>query len=155
MEIEEVLTEEVSTDEQVLLPAEVSGSESDLDVSGSSPAPVEVVDAQEVVQRIVETVQAVMDAQAAQEEAESTPEPSEEPEEDPEPQETETVPLLVQDVGSEEGRELLSSIQTEVQRHPMMTTPFEEYTVTEGLLLLVLLLFFIKWALDSLKGVFG
>lgn len=148
-------TNEVMNDEEILLPAEISGSESDLDVPGSSPAPVEVVDAQEVVQRIVETVQAAIEAQATQEEVETTPEPSEEPEEEPEPQETETVPLLVQDVGSEEARELLSSIQAEVQRHPMMTTPFEEYTVTEGLLLLALLLFFIKWALDSLKGVFG
>lgn len=36
--------------------------------------------------------------------------------------------------------------------HPLMTTPFEEYTVTEGLLLLILLLAFLAGMVKVLRG---
>lgn len=133
---------------EILLPPDSEMSA----VPVESAAALEVVDADQVVQRIVETVQAAMEAQAAQEEPETTPEPTPEPTEEVEPEETEPVPMLVQDAGSEETRELLSSIQAEVTGHPLLTTPFEDYTVTEGLLLLLLILAFVAGMLKVLRG---
>ena len=37
---------------------------------------------------------------------------------------------------------------------PFMTTPFEEYTVSEGLLLLILLAVFVMWCVKIVKGGF-
>ncbi len=39
--------------------------------------------------------------------------------------------------------------------HPFLTTPFEDYTVVEGLLLLILLLFFISGCIKMLKEGFS
>ncbi len=39
--------------------------------------------------------------------------------------------------------------------HPMLTTPFQDYTVTEGLLLLLLLCFFIKACMDMVRRAFS
>lgn len=43
----------------------------------------------------------------------------------------------------------------EVADHPLMTTPFEDYTVTEGLLLLLLLSVFLAACVKLLKGGFS
>ena len=51
--------------------------------------------------------------------------------------------------------QLLTEIKQEVARHPAMTTPFEDYTVVEGLLLLLFLSVFCSWLLRLLKGGFA
>lgn len=48
----------------------------------------------------------------------------------------------------------LETIQSAVD-HPMMETPFEDYTVTEGLLLLLLLSVFLAACVKMLKGGFA
>ena len=45
--------------------------------------------------------------------------------------------------------------QSDSDLHPMMTTSFEDYTVTEGLLLLILLGLFIRFCFRMLKGGFS
>ena len=42
-----------------------------------------------------------------------------------------------------------------VEDHPMLTTPFDDYTVTEGLLLLLLLSVFLSVCAKLLKGGFA
>ena len=44
---------------------------------------------------------------------------------------------------------------TAAAEHPMMETPFEEYTVTEGLLLLLLVLVIVSWCVKMIKGGFS
>ena len=39
--------------------------------------------------------------------------------------------------------------------HPALETPFEEYTVTEGLLLLLLVLVIVSWCVKMIKGGFS
>lgn len=39
--------------------------------------------------------------------------------------------------------------------HPALETPFEEYTVTEGLLLLLLVLVVVSWCVKMIKGGFS
>lgn len=43
----------------------------------------------------------------------------------------------------------------ELPERPFFTTPFEEYTVTEGLLLLLVVAFVIRWIIGMLKGGFS
>ena len=43
----------------------------------------------------------------------------------------------------------------ELPDRPFFTTPFEEYTVTEGLLLLLVVLLVIRWITGMLKGGFS
>lgn len=50
--------------------------------------------------------------------------------------------------------ELLESIQQDIH-HPFLETDFQDYTVTEGLLLLALLLAFIAACFKMLKGGFS
>ena len=46
----------------------------------------------------------------------------------------------------------LAQLRDNTMVHPMMTTPFEEYSVTEGLLLLCFLLAFVKMCAGMLRG---
>ncbi len=50
--------------------------------------------------------------------------------------------------------EYLEIVQ-QTENHPMLTTPFEDYTVTEGLLLLLLLSVFVSACVKLLKGGFA
>lgn len=43
----------------------------------------------------------------------------------------------------------------ELPERPFFTTPFEEYTVTEGLLLLLVVVLVIRWITGMLKGGFS
>lgn len=52
------------------------------------------------------------------------------------------------------GMKNVESIERTVN-HPLLTTPFQDYTVTEGLLLLVLLCFFIKVCMDMVRRAFS
>lgn len=52
--------------------------------------------------------------------------------------------------------EVIQVIEISELDRPLMTTSFEDYTVTEGLLLLLLLFLFMKeFILKPLKGVFS
>ena len=69
------------------------------------------------------------------------------------------VPGLIGDVvdillGIRKGMENVESIE-QVVNHPALTTPFQDYTVTEGLLLLLLLFFFLKACMDMIRRAFS
>ena len=69
------------------------------------------------------------------------------------------VPGLIGDavdilLGIRKGMENVESIE-HVINHPALTTPFQEYTVTEGLLLLLLLFFFLKACMDMIRRAFS
>lgn len=57
-------------------------------------------------------------------------------------------------IGMDEALKRLETLQG-VADHPMMETPFEDYTVTEGLLLLLLLCVFVSACARLLKGGFA
>lgn len=57
--------------------------------------------------------------------------------------------------GTDEALQLLETIQQDVEPHPFLTTNFEDYTVTEGILLLALLLAFISICFKMLKEGFS
>ena len=72
---------------------------------------------------------------------------------------TEEMTNLEQTASSDQSEPVTEVIQVieivELER-PFMTTSFEDYTVTEGLLLLLLLFLFVKeFILKLLKGVFS
>jgi len=52
------------------------------------------------------------------------------------------------------GMKNVESIERTVN-HPLLTTPFQDYTVTEGLLLLLLLCFFIKACMNMVRRAFS
>lgn len=68
-------------------------------------------------------------------------------------EETEPEPLEV--AGTDETIRLLETIQTQLTPHPFLTTPFEEYTVTEGLLLLLVLAAFAGCCIKLLRRGFS
>lgn len=57
-------------------------------------------------------------------------------------------------VGMDQVLEYLAGIESAVV-HPVLETPFEEYTVTEGLLLLLLVLVIVSWCVKMIKGGFS
>lgn len=69
------------------------------------------------------------------------------------------VPGLIGDVvdilqGICTGMEPVESIES-VVNHPALTTPFQDYTVTEGLLLLLLMCFFLKACANMIRRAFS
>lgn len=102
----------------------------------SSDPNMEVISVAELLARLAEQEDA----------AEEVPEASPSPEPTPGP---------VEVVGTDETIQLLESIQEDVTPHPFLSTPFDDYTVTEGLLLLILLLFFIAGCIKLLKEGFS
>lgn len=57
-------------------------------------------------------------------------------------------------VGMDEMLKHLETIEATMV-HPALETPFEEYTVTEGLLLLLLVLVIVSWCVKMIKGGFS
>ena len=114
-------------------------NETDVEIVDQTPAqdldPMEVVSVEELLGRLAEEQEA-----AAEEEAV--------PEEESEPE-----PLEV--AGTDEIIRLLETIQTQLTPHPFLTTPFEEYTVTEGLLLLLVLAAFAGCCIKLLRRGFS
>lgn len=54
-----------------------------------------------------------------------------------------------------ENEEVVAEIvEVDVDR-PFLTTPFDDYTVVEGLLLLILLILVINWVVKIVKGGFS
>lgn len=108
-----------------------------------SPEPVESFDPNMEVISVAELLARLAEQEDA---AEEVPEASPSPEPTPGP---------VEVVGTDETIQLLESIQEDVTPHPFLSTPFDDYTVTEGLLLLILLLFFIVGCIKLLKEGFS
>ena len=110
-------------------------------VDGIDPegdAPAEVIRVDELLERLLE------EGVLADQPVEETTEPVDTP--PPEPLEV---------AGTDETLRLLESIQEDVEPHPFLTTDFEDYTVAEGLLLLVLLLAFFSFCIKLLKEGFS
>ncbi len=61
---------------------------------------------------------------------------------------------VVEIAGVDQIAEVLQSME-QIENHPVMTTSFQDYTVTEGLLLLLLLLAVISVCVKILKGGFS
>ena len=111
-------------------------------------APVEVVTVDDLLDRLTE---------AGRETAEETAEPEEEPQEESAEVSEESVSdeaAAVQVVGMDTVIEYLEAIQGSMD-HPVLTTPFEDYTVIEGLLLLLFLSVFVMACVKLLKGGFA
>lgn len=123
----------------------------------ASPAepsdPVNVVSVDELIDRLVqntqdeeETVESVEAAEAIQED------PGDVGVDD-------VVPGLIGDavdilLGIRNGMKNVESIE-QVVNHPALTTPFQDYTVTEALLLLLLLFFFLKACMGMIRRAFS
>lgn len=79
------------------------------------------------------------------------------PDEAPEPEATPESDAATEEMTVDELLERLAEVeqaQTAAER-PLLTTPFEDYTVTEGLLLLLLLSVFVSACARMLKGGFA
>ena len=114
-------------------------NETDVEIVDQAPAqnldPMEVISVEELLGRLVEEQEATAEEEAVPEE------------------ETEPEPLEV--AGTDETIRLLETIQTQLTPHPFLTTPFEEYTVTEGLLLLLVLAAFAGCCIKLLRRGFS
>ena len=114
--------------------------------------PVEVVSVDELLDRLTDT-------EGTTGEAEETTEAGTELEENTETGEIPGEPVVVEEVSgpsnSDMALELLETIQKDVSPHPFLTTDFADYTVTEGLLLLALLLSVISLCIKMLKEGFS
>jgi len=107
-----------------------------------------VVSVDELIDRLVQGAE-------TGEEIPTPEEPEEEPTEEPAPEEPpmETDPLPLEIIGMDKLLEHAETIQ-QTLGHPLMTTSFRDYTVTEGLLLLILLAAFAAACIRILKGGF-
>ena len=114
-------------------------NETDVEIVDQAPAQdldlMEVISVEELLGRLVEEQEAAAEEEAVPEE------------------ETEPEPLEV--AGTDETIRLLETIQTQLMPHPFLTTPFEEYTVTEGLLLLLVLAAFAGCCIKLLRRGFS
>ena len=137
--------EEPGADEQP--PSEPEAGES---------APVEVISVDELLERLTSS--------GEPEEGEEVSEPDEAADGESVPEEPEEALPSVLEVTGEGGRPLvvqdmegaaqsLEALQ-ETALHPALTTPFEDYTVTEALLLLILLAVFLSACAKLLRGAF-
>lgn len=127
------------------------------DISQSEEAPVEtveVVSVDELIDRLVQNTQ------SEEETAEPLPaELDEAPGDVGDVGVDDVVPGLIGDavdvlLGIRSGMKHVESIE-QVVNHPALTTPFQDYTVTEGLLLLLLLFFFLKACMDMIRRAFS
>lgn len=114
-------------------------NETDVEIVDQAPAqdldPMEVISVEELLGRLAEEQEAAAEEEAVPEE------------------ETEPEPLEV--AGTDETIRLLETIQTQLTPYPFLTTPFEEYTVTEGLLLLLVLAAFAGCCIKLLRRGFS
>ena len=114
-------------------------NETDVEIVDQAPAqdldPMEVISVEELLGRLAEEQEAAAEEEAVPEE------------------ETEPEPLEV--AGTDETIRLLETIQTQFTPHHFLTTPFEEYTVTEGLLLLLVLAAFAGCCIKLLRRGFS
>lgn len=115
--------------------------------------PVNVVSVDELIDRLVQNTQDEEETVESVEAAEATPEdPGDVGVDD-------VVPGLIGDavdilLGIRNGMKNVESIE-QVVNHPALTTPFQDYTVTEALLLLLLLFFFLKACMGMIRRAFS
>ena len=159
--MEEPETEELVPEESA--PEEDPGADEApfSEAESEEPAPVEVISVEELLERLTasaepEEGEAGEEASEPDEEADGENLPEEaEPEELPPPILEVTGqdggPVVVQ--GMEDAALSLEALQ-DTAIHPALTTPFEEYTVTEALLLLILLALFVSACARLLRGGF-
>ena len=112
-------------------------------------APVEVISVGELLDRLA--------GEDSQEPEEPSEEPAEEPVEviDPGPSFQELWDTPIQVIGMDEALRHLRTIVAQTEPHPDMTTDFADYTVSEALLLLLLLSIFMAACIKMLKGGFA
>ena len=70
-------------------------------------------------------------------------------------EEEEAPPEPLEVAGTAETLQILQEIRQEVTAHPLLTTPFADYTVTEGLLLLLFLAVFLSWCGKMMRSGFS
>ena len=102
--------------------------------------PVEVVSVDELVDRLT----AGLEAEAPEETEPAPAEVSQEPAE----------PAVVQVEGMDQLLDHMEVMEAEMV-NPALETPFEDYTVSEGLLLLLLVLLLLSWCVRMIKGGFS
>ena len=139
-DIADIVREAVQEAVAATLPESTSDDESEDDSEDTAP-PVEVISVDALMERLT-SVASESNTDIGQESEGTVNDGEVEPEED-----------IVAEDGLETGEEVselvlsyedmvllyLSSIQADSAFHPMLTTPFEEYSVLEGLLLLLVL----------------
>lgn len=111
----------------------------------SDPAPVQVVSVDELIQRLTEATDAAPVEDVVQEE----------PEEEEPSLADQFFASALDDTSSSDTVQLLTEIREVVEDHPLLTTDFADYTVTEGLLLALLLCLIGSWCIKMLKGGFS
>lgn len=114
--------------------------------------PVEVVSVDELIDRLT------ADGETGGEESGETLDESTELTDGTETEETGPTVEIAEETGpsnSDKALELLETIQKDVSPHPFLTTDFADYTVTEGLLLMALLLAVICLCIKMLKEGFS
>lgn len=119
---------------------------------GTPSKPVEVISVDELIDRLTS------DGETGGEESGETPAEGAELTDGTETEETGPTVEIVEETGpSNSGKalELLETIQQDVSPHPFLTTDFADYTVTEGLLLMALLLAVICLCIKMLKEGFS
>ena len=102
--------------------------------------PVEVISVDDLIDRLTAVSDTMEDAAAT---------------ESPEPEEPEEPAPPVEVAGMEAVTTQLTELQETLTDHPMLTTPFDDYTVTEGLLLILVLLVFLAACAKILRGGFS
>lgn len=135
--IEDELMESGTVEESEPAPAPASEPE--------PTQPVEVVSVDELVDRLT-------DAAAGTEDAAITQEPAAEDSEELVSEPVDTGPLEI--AGMDQVVRHLETMETTLV-HSALDTPFEEYTVTEGLLLLLLVLLVVSQCMKMIKGGFS
>lgn len=126
--------------------APVADSQIDTPTQNDAP-PVQVVSVEELVERLTA---------GAVEESETIPAGETLDGEDAEPTLQEQYFMsALEDTSNADTVQLLTEIKQEVMRHPALTTDFADYTVSEGLLLLLFLSVFGSWLVKILKGGFS
>lgn len=116
-------------------------------VEESTPAPeptqpVDVVSVDELLDRLTQ------ETETGTEEASSEEDPAAAEEELP----VDTGPMEI--AGMDQVLQHLETMEVTMV-HPALETPFEDYTVTEGLLLLLLVLVIVSWCVKMIKGGFS
>lgn len=140
--------ENTSFDVVDTVPSDGGGSVAPVaDTPMDTPAPLEVVSVDELIDRLTASNTDETDGETdTQEEQAEEIEPS---------LSDQYFAAALENDSDREVVELLTEIKQEVQRHPALTTNFEDYTVSEGLLLLLFLSVFGSWLVRLLKGGFS
>lgn len=126
------MTEDLTSVNQTGAPSETSVPTPEASPEQTAE-PVQVVSVDELVERLTAAME--------------TEEPAE-------PEAVPAEPVAAQVEGMDQLLEHMEVIEGELV-HPALETPFEDYTVSEGLLLLLLVLLLLSWCVRMIKGGFS